>query len=383
MRVLFIGKDIVPSRGELLSLFQQQPDIDIHYVTYFNFYNPQQSMYNFPFERLAGMTFNIPFVMDGHVHITTNIIKKVKEFSPNCVVSIGFGSFSTIIVQLWCKKNGIPFLIWNENRIDQERQRNTIFWYIKRMMMKNADLLIATGSSAESHYNELLPGSRCYKVPYTVDIETFQKRALDERQNRARLRKKLGIPENAQLVLTVSRLDPFKRIGDIMHATALAIKNIPNIHLAIVGEGKDRQHLEDEAKDLGIKDHVHFLGWYTKEQMPCAYGMADIFVLASQRDVWGVVVNEAMASGLPVIASDQVGAAHDLVKQGITGFIFPVGDRAKLAELIQATFESPDGLSQMGHNAMELVCSQYSHPAGVRKLRGAINKALSQSGTRG
>jgi glycosyltransferase involved in cell wall biosynthesis len=126
----------------------------------------------------------------------------------------------------------------------------------------------------------------------------------------------------------------------------------PDIGLLVVGDGPERESLKEQARHL---PQVFFLGFQDWDQLPRFYAAADLFVLPSRREPWGLVVNEAMASGLPVLATRRVGAVQDLVLEGQTGFVVPENDADALASAIDRACQSTDRLRTMGEEAQKLI----------------------------
>jgi glycosyltransferase involved in cell wall biosynthesis len=118
--------------------------------------------------------------------------------------------------------------------------------------------------------------------------------------------------------------------------------------LLLVGEGEQREELEGLAAELGVADRVCFAGSRPWAELPAVYAAADLFVLPSTFEPWGAVVTEAMACGLPVVVSDPVGCAPDLVRPGENGWVVPAGDAEALAEVLEQAFSDADRLEAMG-----------------------------------
>src|SRR5262249_28618297 len=129
---------------------------------------------------------------------------------------------------------------------------------------------------------------------------------------------------------------------------AFAQSNVPKSFLVFAGDGALRSSLEAEATSLGIAAKVKFLGFQNQSQLPEVYCGADLMVLPSDYEPFGVVVNEAMLCGCPVAVSDRVGAGYDLVEPGKTGFVFPAGDTAALGTVLRDNLGDRDNLRRMG-----------------------------------
>jgi glycosyltransferase involved in cell wall biosynthesis len=125
---------------------------------------------------------------------------------------------------------------------------------------------------------------------------------------------------------------------------AFAAASVPDAYLVFAGEGPLRSELEAEARALGLSDHVRFLGFTNQTQLPDVYCASDLMVLPSEYEPFGVVVNEAMLCGCPVVVSDRVGAHEDLIAPGQNGFVFRLGDVEALAEILRENLAALDKL---------------------------------------
>ena len=121
-----------------------------------------------------------------------------------------------------------------------------------------------------------------------------------------------------------------------------------NSYLAFAGDGPERSNLERRATELGLADRVRFFGFLNQSQLPLAYLAADLFVLPSLFEPFGLVVNEAMLCGLPVAVSDRVGARFDLVRADENGYIFAAGDVDALAAILREILPNAEKRGRMG-----------------------------------
>jgi glycosyltransferase involved in cell wall biosynthesis len=135
-----------------------------------------------------------------------------------------------------------------------------------------------------------------------------------------------------------------KRPLDVLHAFAIA-RRATSCALAYIGDGAQMSELRAEIARLGLEGDVFLLGFRNTSELPAIYGACDVFVLASEHEPWGMVVNEAMACGAAVCASEAVGSAYDLVRDN--GAMFPVGDVERLAWLMTEWSRSPGKLAAM------------------------------------
>ena len=176
-----------------------------------------------------------------------------------------------------------------------------------------------------------LPSGRVTLTPYSVDNDWWIEQS--SRVDRAATRAAWRASANQVVVLFCAKLQSWKRPLDLLRAFAKA--DIANALLLFAGEGPLRPQLESEAAALGVASRVCFLGFINQSQLPAVYTSADLMVLPSEYEPFAVVVNEAMCCGCPVVVSDRVGAAHDLVAPVAAQFIFPCADVDALAHILK------------------------------------------------
>jgi glycosyltransferase involved in cell wall biosynthesis len=192
-------------------------------------------------------------------------------------------------------------------------------------------VIVPSSGSRELMFSLGLSPERVTLTPYCVDNDwwTQQSAAIDRNAVRA----SWGISASDSVILFCAKLQPWKRPFDLLRAFAKA--NLHDARLVFAGEGPLRPQLESEAANLGIANRVRFLGFVNQSHLPAVYSAADVMVLPSEYEPFAVVVNEAMCCGCPVIVSDHVGAARDLVAPVCPSFIYACGDVAALVATLQ------------------------------------------------
>jgi glycosyltransferase involved in cell wall biosynthesis len=209
-------------------------------------------------------------------------------------------------------------------------------------------------------------------IPNGLDVERFE--ALPPA---GALRRQLGIPPEASLALFVGRLHREKRINLIVEAFALVTKDVPNAP----DEDGSGVHAKTQARRIGLADRIHFTGLLSGAELMQAYADADFLLLLSHRENFGMVVVEAMAAGLPVLLSQEVGLATE-VEHARTGFV--VTDRAEdVAGAWIRLASDPDLRHKMGNAGRQLVRSEFAAEVVATKMRGLFASVVSRhSGTR-
>jgi glycosyltransferase involved in cell wall biosynthesis len=247
------------------------------------------------------------------------------------------------------KWNRVPVLFGTDAHELAPRDHKGWKLWVKRWLWPRlfglADVVLAPSSGTVALMRSLgIPEDRIALTPYCVDNDWWieQSAKVDRRAVRARW----NVSDDAVAILFCAKLQPWKRPQDLLRAFA-RVGDL-NACLIFAGEGPLRSALESETRSLGIADNVRFLGFVNQSGLPEAYTASDIFVLPSEHEPFGVVVNEAMLCRCPVIVSDRVGASFDLVRDAETGFVFAAGDVTGLAAVLRCAISDRERLRQMG-----------------------------------
>ncbi len=203
-------------------------------------------------------------------------------------------------------------------------------------VIPRASGMLVAGSLAREHALHYgARGDRVIVFPNTPDVPRFVTEADRLRPERSAIRSRLGIDENEVVVLQVGRLVSLKGLDVLVSAVGLAQRELPEpIRVVLAGEGPEQGALEALAAEKGVR--LTMVGQVDGAELISHYVAADIFALLSLRETWGVVVNEAMASGLPLVLSSAVGAARDLLEPGRNGFLVEPRDPGGTAVAIAA-----------------------------------------------
>jgi glycosyltransferase involved in cell wall biosynthesis len=204
----------------------------------------------------------------------------------------------------------------------------------------------------------------------TIDVEEFGRQADALAGRRAELRAELGAGPDDVVVLSVARLAPEKGLDVLVHAVAEAGDS--RLLLMLAGGGPERKRLEDLARVRGVR--LVFAGDREWERIVETYVVADVFALLSQREPWAVVVNEAAACGLPLVLSDRVGAAHDLLVDGENGALVRAGDVDAAANALRRLAADPELRRAYGERSRELA-HDWGYGPSVEGFLAAVREA--------
>lgn len=272
----------------------------------------------------------------------------------------GYATANSLHAMVAAKLLGLPVMLRAESWL-RDRGRSATKLAAKRLFFAALESLVdavlpigALNSEYWRHYfDDRVPQ---FLVPYAVDNEYFSRLARAAEGTRKQLQAELSLDPARPVVLFASKLQERKKCADLLAAYArLASTGFrPVPYLVIVGDGEERASLERQAAATGL-DGIRFAGFRNQSEMPRFFDLATLFVLPSRHEPWGLIVNEAMNAARPVIVSDDVGCAPDLVHNGANGFVYRTGDIDALEGALRDVLVSPETAAQMGANAYERI----------------------------
>jgi glycosyltransferase involved in cell wall biosynthesis len=286
----------------------------------------------------------------------------------------GYASVNALHAIFAANALGIPVLLRAESWLaDRPRSLSTLITkqLFLRLLRPAIAATLPIGSRNRdywTHYFGLdMPQ---FLMPYAVDNAYFAQRTVAADPDN--LRSELQLTPGRPVILFASKLQTRKHADHLLEAYARLYASAPNPlpYLLIVGDGEERGRLEGRARELALEG-VRFPGFRNQSELPAFFALADVFVLPSRHEPWGLIVNEAMAAGCPVIVSNEVGAHADLVTNGVEGFVFPVGDIDALTSALARVLSSPEQIRRMREAARGRIAS-WDFEADVRGLRQAL-----------
>ncbi len=277
-------------------------------------------------------------------------------WNPDIVPRLQNGGYDAVVVggynhaTMWAAihhahQQGIPLYLMCESFLRRPRPnwRSRLKHFPLRWLVSRCAGGFPTGSLAErylTHYGA--EPDTLTRIPNAPDVERLKQSAERLRPQRDVLRRRYGLDDRPTVLFT-GRLIPKKRAGLLIKAFGQACDK-DDAQLVVVGDGEERAMLEQLVGQLGMTRRVHFAGFAQPGDMPTWYALADLFVLPSS-ETWGVVVLEALASGLPVIVTDEVGCHPDVVIDDVVGDVIPAANEQALVTALRrrlSNLSSPD-----------------------------------------
>lgn len=260
----------------------------------------------------------------GRLLFWVNVVRTLRNIDPDIT---HVQSLNDAVPAVITKKlSGTPYAVWG--------QGSDIYlpnWFTKltaKMILKRADSVIALTKDMERTM-QVIYNRNITVVPNGINFEEYVRKPMARNGE---------IPEKK--ILFVGRLHPVKGVRYLLYAMKIVHEEMPEAKLILVGDGEERDNLKDLTDSLGIRECVNFVGKVPHERIPDYMHQADIFVLSSLSESFGLVNLEAMACGLPIVAT-RVGGLPDIIEEGVNGYLVEAEDYREMADNILDLLQNP------------------------------------------
>ncbi len=289
--------------------------------------------------------------------VCPEIWREVRTGGYDVVWLNGYAYAAYLLAFLAAKSRRIPVFIRSEThlRLARPRWRRWLRDGVLRIAYRFVDGFLSIGSANREYYIALgVPEARIFDVPYTVDNDRFMAAARSGAGRRNEVRKAYGLPLDQLVVLYASKFTRRKHPDDLVAAVARLRDDGVRVTLFLVGTGEMEAELRAAVHRRGLDDTV-FAGFVNQAELPLVYAASDVFVLPSENEPWGLIVNEVMCAGLPVIVSEEVGCVPDLVRDGINGAQMKAGDVDSLVAALKNVIADEGNLRAMGRASLQII----------------------------
>jgi glycosyltransferase involved in cell wall biosynthesis len=262
---------------------------------------------------------------------------------------------------LVARATGTPILLRGESNLLRPRP-----WWIRlvksvglRILFSQVSAFLYIGTRNREYYEHYgVPDKKLFFTPYCVDNIYFQRKSKRFRPQRDELRKAFGIIDEYPVILFCGKLTPKKQPLMLLEAFAQVRQDLP-CALLYVGDGILRSEIENRVVERDIPD-VHITGFLNQSEIPKAYMTADILVLPSRwidkdTETWGLTVNEGMNFSLPIIVTNQVGCAPDLVREDENGYVVPYDETRALTEALEVLISQSERRERYASNSLDII----------------------------
>ncbi len=301
----------------------------------------------------------------------------LEKFAPEVAICGGYNYFASWEALLWARRHGVEFVLWSESNSHDDRSGLAWVELMKLHFLARCDRFVVPGKASFAYLQSL--GSapdRITVAPNAVDNSWFAARADEVRAGAGDFRKKLGLPP--RFVLFVGRLVREKGVFDLLDAYGRLGDDVRSqTGLVFAGNGVSKAELERRAERIGT-GRICFPGFVDREDLAGLYALADALIMPTHSDPWGLVVNEAMACGLPIVVTSVAGCSADLVEDGWNGHLVPPGNPERLSAALDFLIRNPELARQMRVRSTERI-QNYSPEACAAGLAAAALWARRQT----
>jgi glycosyltransferase involved in cell wall biosynthesis len=376
VRLTLITEIIAPYRIPVFNVLAARADTDLHVIflaesdASLRQWLVYKDEIHFPYEVLPSLRSRV-----GQYNLLLNrrVGSALETSRPQVILCGGYNYLASWQAGYWAKRHDIPFLLWIESTVADSRRRHPMVETLKRQFFGLCRGFVVPGHAAFDYVRTFgVPDSRIFVAPNAIDTNLFRESAARARRNASQLRRDLRLPE--RYFLNVGRLVPAKGVFDLLEAYAKLDSSMRSqLSLVFVGDGVAREELAVRARAMS-PGSVEFRGFVQRDELPTYYALADAFIFPTHSDTWGFVVNEAMASGVPIIATDVAGCVADLLHNSETGLVVPSRDPASLAHAMARLGSEPALRNQISIRATERIAA-YSPEACAEGIASSARAA--------
>lgn len=363
MKVVILNNDFrVYWKGRLqyLKRFLSQNNVVLNAIELFGAGSP----YEFDNFTTSDNWWTCLFPKQGADDLTAKAINKrlvaaLDQLQPDVIIGPSIVFYAGALGLRWAKKNGKRFIMFDDGKTSQIKRNAAVQW-IKDQLIAQTDALWLPSAHYDVEYPLISPGKTLFFYGFnSIDNQLFQPREVN--------------PLNHHLIICVARLVPIKNLDRLLQAWQIVEQHNKTYQLLLIGDGPERATLEALATRLGLVN-VIFKGVVDNDKTITYYHKADAMILPSLSESWGLVVNEAMAAGLPVLLSNRVNAAETLLEPGVNGFLFDPFQVDEIAGAIQQ-FIALDAIEKAGMAAVSLrIIAGISYEIMGQRLLEALNQ---------
>jgi glycosyltransferase involved in cell wall biosynthesis len=286
------------------------------------------------------------------VVINGQTVRELRRFRPDVVIVGGWNQPALWGALAFARIRHVPAVCWVESTLRDERPRSRPLQLVKLLFVRSCAAFLVPGRASAAYVRSLgVPDELIAVAPNAVDTEIFARARVD-RSGR-----------EGCTFLYVGRLDPEKGLDVLLRA----FEEVPG-RLVLAGSGTEEERLRAAAGE-----RIEFLGPRDRDELPALYAEADVFVLPSLSEPWGMVLLEAAAAGLPLVATDAAGAAWEVVENDRNGYRVPAGDVGALAEALRLLAVDPARRARLGDRSAE-IARRFSPEAWASGLANAVRR---------
>jgi len=375
IRLLILTEIISPYRIPVFNALALREDVELH-VVFLAENDPalrQWLVYKdeiqFSHQTLPSLRWR---VAGQNLLLNRGLDSALESFDPEVIVCGGYNYIASWQAKKWAERNQVPFLLWLESTAKDTRANSLAIEMLKRKFISSCNGFIVPGQSSREYLQSYkIADDRIFTAPNAVDNDLFSRISKETRLNPDCTRADLQLP--SRYILFCGRLVREKGVFDLLDAyTELDAETRDKLGLVFAGDGAALPELQERARLISTTGGVQFRRFVQRNELARIYSLADVLALPTHSDTWGLVVNEAMACGLPIIVTDVAGCAADLVRNHWNGLVIEPRCPSQLAAALkEITFEEARR-KWMGQNSRDQVENFSPHACAAGLARASI-----------
>ena len=377
--VALVHNTIAPYRHPLFEKLSRYLDLRVYYCSLGHSSRKWELWprhYDYKYKILSGMLLKTSV---GDLSINPSILKELFLNRPRVLVLGGYVDATMWLAFAVGKLLKIPVIYWTEGTREPQSILGAITRPLRILFSKKSSAVLVPGKLSRNYVISLGADTRnVFVAPNAIENELFVNASYKYRLHNEELKARLGYKSKV-VILYVGRLHKEKGVTFLLEAFGKLKSEIDDIALVIVGYGELYNTLHKLCQEKKINDVVFAGAILDYKQLIEYYSMADIFVLPTLGDVWGFVINEAMACGLPVVATRASQAAQEMIRSGENGYIVKEADSKELYNVLKKLIHNPKRRKKMGEKSREIVIHEFNIQHIVNGFLYVINYAHKES----
>lgn len=358
-RVVILTEIIAPYRIPVFNALAAREDVDPH-VIFLSENDPSLRKWQVYKEEIRFSYEVLPSwrrrVGGYNLLLNRGVGAALRRSNPDVILCGGYSYVASWQAAVWATRRGVPLLLWSESTAHDLRRKHSMVEFMKAQFARRCQAFVAAGKSSREYLLSLgVPPHSIFTAPDAVDVEFYSRNAERTRRNGDEIRARHRLPP--RYFLCAGRLVREKGVFDVLSAYAKLDESVrAGIGLVFAGDGTARTELEHSAAGIRLGS-VKFCGFVQREQLSELYALAQALVFPTHSDPWGLVVNEAMACGLPIIASEIAGCVPDLVQNDWNGIVVAPHNVKELTEAMHTLASQPALAERMAECSAERIRS--------------------------
>ena len=358
IKVALIHNIISPYRIPLFNKLSKNKSINL--TVYFlnetasnrkwNFHLYEKNM-SFNYKVLPQFKITLPFSDPTDYNVNLSIFNELRKEKFDVIIGAGWVDFACQTLPFLKKLFGYKYILWAGSTKDEPSFQRKITLPLVKSIVKKADFIISYGTKSKKYLTSLgASPKKVFPAFNPIDVDSFKNKSLILNK-RNEIRKKYGIESNQKIILYVGQFIERKNVELLINAISRLERK--DLVLVLQGYGELKSLYVNLAKKMKVD--LKILPYVEVDYMPFIYSISDLFILPSKEEVWGLVVNEAMACRLPVIVSDKCGCVLDLIEEGANGFSFENGNVDDLFKKMNSILSSKKTINNMKKESLKII----------------------------